>query len=328
VAHASRYVARALLAICLGATGTTVLTAAPAAAEPSVDQAESKVDKISHDRKVVAKKVQTTRTRLFDARIDLASTRAAVRAHRTALAEVEQRIAEVEAQEGATIGRALTAAAEVTSAPDPAEALVAAQADLAEDELAPEAAEALQDRLDDLQATEARQVTRVRELTVRYRATGQDLSDLRASLARAYETLEDAREEARASRSAATPAPAAAPVSGGAAAAVAYAMAQVGDSYVYGAVGPDSFDCSGLTMAAWAQAGVALPHSSGAQMGSGTPVSIDALQPGDLVFYYSPVSHVGMYIGNGQLVHAANPSTDVQVTSVSSMPISGAVRPG
>ena len=81
-------------------------------------------------------------------------------------------------------------------------------------------------------------------------------------------------------------------------------------------------------MAAWAQAGVALPHSSGAQMGSGTPVSIDALQPGDLVFYYSPVSHVGMYIGNGQLVHAANPNTDVQVTSVSSMPISGAVRPG
>ena len=63
-------------------------------------------------------------------------------------------------------------------------------------------------------------------------------------------------------------------------------------------------------------------------MGSGTPVSIDALQPGDLVFYYSPVSHVGMYIGNGQLVHAANPSTGVQVTSVSSMPISGAVRPG
>ena len=228
MAHASRYVARALTAICLGATGTTVLTAAPVAAEPSVDQAESKVDKISHDRKVVAKKVQTTRTRLFDARIDLANTRSTVRAHRAALAEIEQRIAEVEAQEGAGIGRALTAAAEVTSAPDPAEALARAQADLAEDDLAPEAAEALQDRLDELHATESRQVARVRELTTRYRATGQDLSDLKASLARAYETLEDAREDARASRSAATPA--AAPVSGGAAAAVAYAMAQVGDA--------------------------------------------------------------------------------------------------
>jgi peptidoglycan DL-endopeptidase CwlO len=81
-------------------------------------------------------------------------------------------------------------------------------------------------------------------------------------------------------------------------------------------------------MMAWAAAGVALPHSSSAQMGSGTPVSSSALQPGDLVFYYSPVSHVGIYIGNGQVAHAANPSTGVRVDPVGSMPISGAVRPG
>ena len=92
-------------------------------------------------------------------------------------------------------------------------------------------------------------------------------------------------------------------------AAVQYALAQVGDAYVYGATGPSAFDCSGLTMMAWAQAGVGLPHSSSAQMGSGTPVSQSQLQPGDLVFYYSPVSHVGIYIGNGQIVHAANPCT-------------------
>ena len=117
-------------------------------------------------------------------------------------------------------------------------------------------------------------------------------------------------------------------VSGRAGAAVQYALAQVGDSYVYGAAGPSSFDCSGLTMMAWAAAGVSLPHSSGAQMGSGTPVSQSQLAPGDLVFYYSPVSHVGIYIGNGQIVHAANPSTGVQVAPVFSMPYSGAVRPG
>jgi cell wall-associated NlpC family hydrolase len=109
---------------------------------------------------------------------------------------------------------------------------------------------------------------------------------------------------------------------------VQYALGQVGDSYVYGAAGPDAFDCSGLTMMAWAAAGVSLPHSSGAQMGSGTPVSQSQLAPGDLVFYYSPVSHVGIYIGNGQIVHAANPSTGVQVAPVFSMPYSGAVRPG
>ncbi|MGZ5400006.1 MAG: NlpC/P60 family protein [Nocardioides sp.] len=116
--------------------------------------------------------------------------------------------------------------------------------------------------------------------------------------------------------------------SGGAGAAVAQAMAQVGDAYVYGAVGPDAFDCSGLTMDAWAAAGVSLPHSSSAQYASGPQVATSDLQPGDLVFYYSPISHVGMYIGNGMIVHAANPGTGVAVTGLNSMPYSGAVRPG
>jgi peptidoglycan DL-endopeptidase CwlO len=79
---------------------------------------------------------------------------------------------------------------------------------------------------------------------------------------------------------------------------------------------------------AWAQAGVGLPHSSSAQQGSGTRVSSSSLEPGDLVFYYSPVSHVGIYIGGGRIVHAANPSTGVVVSGVFSMPYSGAVRPG
>ena len=105
-------------------------------------------------------------------------------------------------------------------------------------------------------------------------------------------------------------------------------MAQVGDAYVYGAMGENAFDCSGLTMRAWAQAGVSLPHSSGAQFGSGPRVSASDLQPGDLVFYYSPISHVGMYIGNGMIVHAANPGTGVAVSGLYSMPYVGAVRPG
>ncbi|WP_235536023.1 C40 family peptidase [Nocardioides sp. Root190] len=118
------------------------------------------------------------------------------------------------------------------------------------------------------------------------------------------------------------------PASGRAAIAIRYALAQVGDSYVFGAAGPNAFDCSGLTMMAWGQAGVSLPHSSRAQMGSGTPVSRNQLQPGDLVFYYSPVSHVGIYLGNGMIVHAANPGAGVKVSSVDEMPYAGAVRPG
>ena len=110
--------------------------------------------------------------------------------------------------------------------------------------------------------------------------------------------------------------------------AVSVALNQRGDAYVYGAMGENAFDCSGLTMRAWAQAGVSLPHSSSAQFGSGPRVAASDLQPGDLVFYYSPISHVGMYIGNGMIVHAANPGAGVVVSPVNSMPYSGAVRPG
>ena len=117
--------------------------------------------------------------------------------------------------------------------------------------------------------------------------------------------------------SAAPSVPAAAPASGRAAAAVATRWPRSASPTSTAPPGPSAFDCSGLTMMAWAQAGVGLPHSSSAQMGSGTPVSQSELQPGDLVFYYSPVSHVGMYIGNGQIVNALNPGAGVQVSPVS-----------
>jgi cell wall-associated NlpC family hydrolase len=126
----------------------------------------------------------------------------------------------------------------------------------------------------------------------------------------------------RASRSAERVAPVSsgAPAPSGAAqTAVDTALAQVGDRYVYGASGPDEFDCSGLTSYAYAAAGVSLPHSSRSQSQMGRPVSRGELQPGDLVFYYSPVSHVGIYIGNGQMVHASTSSQPVKVASLDSM---------
>jgi cell wall-associated NlpC family hydrolase len=101
--------------------------------------------------------------------------------------------------------------------------------------------------------------------------------------------------------------------------AVDTALAQVGDPYVWGAGGPDAFDCSGLTQYAYSAAGISLPHSSSSQSTMGTPVSRDQLQPGDLVFFYSPVSHVGMYIGNGQMVHASTSGQPVKVASLDSM---------
>lgn len=105
--------------------------------------------------------------------------------------------------------------------------------------------------------------------------------------------------------------------SGRAAKAVQYALAQVGDRYVAAAAGPNSFDCSGLTMTAWRQAGVSLPHYSRSQYSVTRRVPLSQAQPGDLVFYFgSGAHHVGLYIGNGKMVHAANPRSGVLVSNI------------
>jgi cell wall-associated NlpC family hydrolase len=117
------------------------------------------------------------------------------------------------------------------------------------------------------------------------------------------------------------------PVSGGAAKAVAYAKAQVGKPYAYGASGPGSFDCSGLTMMAWMQAGISLPHSSSAQYSATRHISASELQPGDLVFYYSPISHVAIYVGGGQQVAATHTGDYVRLQPLHTG-IVGYGRPG
>jgi peptidoglycan DL-endopeptidase CwlO len=108
------------------------------------------------------------------------------------------------------------------------------------------------------------------------------------------------------------------PASGGAAKAVAYARAQIGKPYSYGAAGPGAFDCSGLTMMAWAQAGVSLPHSSRQQYAVTRRVSRSELRPGDLVFYYTPISHVSIYVGNGMRVTATHTGSTVKLQSLGS----------
>ncbi|KJF17689.1 C40 family peptidase [Acidithrix ferrooxidans] len=106
------------------------------------------------------------------------------------------------------------------------------------------------------------------------------------------------------------------PPGAGAGTAVSVAMAQIGKSYVFGGAGPNYFDCSGFVMYAWAHAGVYLPHSAAAQYDSIQHVSLNSLQPGDLVFYFTPIDHVAMYIGNGEVVVADNPSYPIMVRSL------------
>ncbi|WP_406332377.1 NlpC/P60 family protein [Streptomyces sp. NBC_00203] len=101
-----------------------------------------------------------------------------------------------------------------------------------------------------------------------------------------------------------------------AAKAIAFARAQIGKPYVWGATGPGSYDCSGLTQAAWKAAGVTLPRVTTDQVNAGTTVSLSDAQPGDLVFFYDDVSHVGLYIGNGMMIHAPKPGAYVREESI------------
>ncbi|GKQ34380.1 C40 family peptidase [Streptomyces sp. A012304] len=98
--------------------------------------------------------------------------------------------------------------------------------------------------------------------------------------------------------------------------ALAFARAQIGKPYVWGATGPESYDCSGLTQAAWKAAGVSLPRTTYDQVNAGTTVSLADAQPGDLVFFYDDVTHVGIYIGNGMMIHAPKPGTYVREESI------------
>ncbi|MFI0264937.1 NlpC/P60 family protein [Streptomyces sp. NPDC017056] len=109
--------------------------------------------------------------------------------------------------------------------------------------------------------------------------------------------------------------------------AIAYATSQIGKDYVWGAEGPDTFDCSGLTMRAWQAGGHPIPRTSQEQWRQLPRVDVKDMRPGDLIIYYGDASHVGMYIGNGAIVHAPRPGRQITITGAGSMPILGVVRP-
>ncbi|MEU9199769.1 NlpC/P60 family protein [Streptomyces sp. NPDC048332] len=109
---------------------------------------------------------------------------------------------------------------------------------------------------------------------------------------------------------------------------MAFARAQIGKPYVWGATGPASYDCSGLTQAAWKAAGVDIPRTTWDQVNVGTRIATEDLRPGDLVFFYDDISHVGIYKGDGMMIHAPKPGANVREESIYYMPIYGSVRPG
>ena len=110
--------------------------------------------------------------------------------------------------------------------------------------------------------------------------------------------------------------------------ALHFALSQLGKPYIYGAVGPDTYDCSGLTQRAWKAAGVSIPRTTQEQASFGTPVPLDRIQPGDLVVFYPDASHVGIYYGDGKVVVAPHSGAVVRVEAMRWMPVYAVRRPG
>ena len=314
-----------LLAVAIGSVPSS-----PAQAEPTIDEVQTRVDRLYHEAEQASERYNAAKVELEELRKDLGSLRADEDRQDDRLTSVREQVQDsiISQYQGST----LSAVGQAVVSDDPGRFLsqlttIAAYNDIQSQLFADYTTElkALDIRRG---ATEDRraQMAALEEQLAKEKATIDE--KLAAAKEQLGQLKEEEREELLASRSGDVRLPSDVPASGRAAAAVQYALGQVGDSYVYGAAGPSAFDCSGLTMMAWAQAGVGLPHSSSAQFGSGPRVSSSALQPGDLVFYYSPISHVGIYIGNGLIVDAANPGTGVRVAGLFSMPYSGAVRPG
>ncbi|MFF0548145.1 NlpC/P60 family protein [Streptomyces sp. NPDC004311] len=193
-------------------------------------------------------------------------------------------------------------------------------------------------KLDEVGALRERASGRLADLRARRDELAGHKAEIEGKLAAAKQLLarltaeERAAYEAQAPGNASTAAPAAAPPpapadGSRAARAVAFAYGAIGKPYVWGATGPGSYDCSGLTQAAWRSAGVTLPRTTYTQINAGRRVSRDQLAPGDLVFFYSGVTHVGLYVGNGQMIHAPRPGSTVRLAPIDSMPWAGASRP-
>lgn len=316
--------ALSLLTVILFGTGSGV-----ASAEPSADDVQQKLDKLHEKVDEIVEQYNQAQLKLDDVQQRLTSLKERI-------AEQEKRVSRMRAEMGAIAAEAyrsggINAVTALLGAGD-AESFISRAATLGA------LVRDRQARLRDFQAKVAR--LRHQQLAVQRavekKARIEEKLDKRketiqAKIDEKQELLEEVQEPA-AGAGVDVNATYTGPASGPARVAVEFAYAQLGKPYVWGADGPDAYDCSGLTMAAWAQAGVSLPHSSTAQFSAGPHVSKSGLQAGDLVFFGVPtIHHVGIYVGGGQMIHAPHSGTVVQIDPIESGWFAeeyvGAVRP-
>ncbi|GGJ93353.1 hypothetical protein GCM10011583_25980 [Streptomyces camponoticapitis] len=327
----------ATLALAGAATATGL--EAPAHAEPQLTSAQvkAKVDKLYHEAEVATEKYNGAKEKAADASASLEKLRdEAVR--RTARLNVSRNalgsIASAQYRAG---GLDLAVQLALSSDPD-AYLRGAAIAERAGFQQA-QAVGRMRAQLGDLGRLHKKADRKADELGSRQADLATHKSTVKKKLADAEKLLArltaaeraryagstgsaDPRADRAQSRAGALPAP-----NGRAAAAIAYARGALGKPYVWGATGPDGFDCSGLTQAAWRAAGVSLPRTTYTQINAGRKIARSQLAPGDLVFFYSGISHVGLYVGGGQMIHAPRPGAGVRMAPIDQMPFAGATRP-
>ena len=306
-----------------------MLPSTPAQAAPSLKDAQAKVDTLYRQAEVAGERFDAANLRLKQLHDELGDLQADQKRQGEQLSGVRDQVRDSVLSQFE--GSNMSAVGQVVTSEDPKAFLAGLSTMSAYDGIQNSL---LNDYANQVNALELRReatadrTEQVARTEADLKKAKAEIDDKLAEAKKVLEGLQADQREALTSRDSTRVSTTDIEASGSAASAISFAMAQVGKAYVYGAAGDSAYDCSGLTMRAWGAAGVSLPHSSAAQYSSGRHVSESELQPGDLVFYYSPISHVGMYIGNGMIVNAENPSVGVTVTSLHAMPYVGAVRPG
>lgn len=316
--------------------------ATPAQAAPNLEQVRAQVQDLESKAEAATERYNEARNELADVRTTLDALKAKVRRERREMREILGAVDDL-ARAAYTSG-GLDTSLQLLLSEDPNEFLAQSAA---LDAVQRGQAAALRKtatarlRLAQSEAAVLDKEARAKDLRDRMKEAKDEADDRYADAQKILNNLEEeqrqrlerlAREEREAARAAAAAAAAQLSASSGggsssagggftgsgrAAKAVQYALAQVGDRYVAAAAGPSAFDCSGLTMTAWRQAGVSLPHYSRSQYSVTRRIPLSQAQPGDLVFYFgNGARHVGLYIGNGKMVHAANPRSGVLVSNI------------
>lgn len=295
------------------------VTASQADPEPGTDELKDKAERLHNKVEVLAERYNGLRVQLKDA--NKAAKQAKKNASEQAgkLQEAEKRI------------RQLAATRYMTGGMDPAIELATS-----------DNPQTVLDRAATLHRMSEEDASKLRALqgTLKSAERAQQVADKRADeVEKLKKELEDKKQKIesmlnatqdelleRAARAGATLTSITIPGSGKAAQAANYALSQQGKPYVWGASGPNAYDCSGLTMWAYQQVGISLPHYTGAQYAAGTPVSQSELRVGDLVFFYPDRHHMGIYIGGGKMVHSPHSGSVVQIDPIAGRPWAGAVR--